>query len=78
MMGIVPKHFMGRVQNTFYLGGTILQLFLGIGVATVAHRISLTLAFACIGGIYALACAAAMWPVERHARTLQASAQETT
>jgi MFS family permease len=78
MMGIVPKHFMGRVQNIFYLGGTILQLFLGIGVATVAHRISLTLAFACIGGIYALACAAAMWPVERHAKSVPASATETT
>jgi MFS family permease len=78
MMEIVPKHFMGRVQNTFYLAGTFLQLFLGIGVATVAHRISLTLAFACIGGIYALACAAAMWPVERKARALQAGATETT
>jgi MFS family permease len=78
MMELVPKHFMGRVQNTFYLGGTILQLFLGIGVAAVAHYISLTLAFACIGGIYALACAAAMWPVERHTRTLEASATETT
>jgi len=76
MMEIVPPHFMGRVQNTFYFGGTILQLFLGIGVAAVAHRVSLTLAFACIGGIYALACAAAMWPVERKARTLQASATE--
>ena len=78
MMEIVPPHFMGRVQNTFYFGGTILQLFLGIGVAAVAHRISLTLAFACIGGIYALACAAAMWPVERKTRTLQASATEPT
>ena len=76
MMEIVPKHFMGRVQNTFYFGGTILQLFLGIGVATIAHRVSLTLAFACIGGIYALACAAAMWPVERRAKTLQATATE--
>jgi MFS family permease len=78
MMELVPKHFMGRVQNTFYLGGTILQLFFGVGVAAVAHYISLTLAFACIGGIYALACAAAMWPVERHVRTLEASATETT
>jgi MFS family permease len=76
MMEIVPKHFMGRVQNTFYFGGTILQLFLGIGVATIAHRVSLTLAFACIGGIYALACAAAMWPVERRARTVQTTATE--
>lgn len=78
MMEIVPKHFMGRVQNTFYFGGTILQLFLGIGVAAIAHRVSLTLAFACIGGIYALACTATMWPVERKARALPASATETT
>jgi len=77
MMEIVPKHFMGRVQNTFYFLGTILQLFLGIGVATVAHRISLTLAFACIGGIYALACTAVMWPVERKARAMRVSAPES-
>jgi MFS family permease len=76
MMEIVPKHFMGRVQNTFYFLGTILQLFLGIGVATVAHRISLTLAFSCIGGIYALACTAVMWPVERKARAMRVSAAE--
>jgi len=78
MMEIVPKHFMGRVQNTFYLCGTLFQLFFGIGVATVAHRISLTLAFACIGAIYALACAAAMWPVEREAKALSATATEPT
>lgn len=76
MMEIVPKHFMGRVQNIFYLLGTFLQLFLGIGVAAVAHRISLTLAFACIGAIYAFACAAAMWPVERRTKVLQTSAAE--
>ena len=78
MMEIVPKHFMGRVQNIFYLCGTLLQLFLGIGVAAIAHRISLTLAFACIGAIYAFACAAAMWPVERQAKTLTATATEPT
>src|SRR5260370_30752004 len=76
MMEIVPKHFMGRVQNTFYFLGTILQLFMGIGVATVAHRISLTLAFACIGGIYALACTAVMWPVEPKARAMRVIAAE--
>src|SRR3954469_17160686 len=26
MMELVPKHFMGRVQNTFYFLGTLMQL----------------------------------------------------
>lgn len=62
MMEIVPKHFMGRVQNTFYFLGTVLQLGLSMAVATVAHRVSLTAAFAMIGVVYLFSCIFAAWP----------------
>jgi hypothetical protein len=73
MMEIVPKHFMGRVQNTFYFLGTVLQLGLSIGVATVAHRVSLTAAFAMIGVVYLFSCVFAAWP-ERSPAEITASA----
>jgi hypothetical protein len=62
IMEIVPKHFMGRVQNTFYFAGTLLQLGLSVLVAAVAHRVSLTLAFAIVGLAYAVGCLTAVWP----------------
>jgi MFS family permease len=55
MMEIVPKHFMGRVQNAFYFCGVWLQLVLGLSVGLVAHRYSLTLGYIVIGVTYALA-----------------------
>jgi MFS transporter, DHA3 family, macrolide efflux protein len=64
MMELVPKHFMGRVQNTFYFAGNIAQIGLGMGVALVAHRVSLTLAIILVGMIYLVACVTAMWPVD--------------
>jgi MFS family permease len=65
MMELVPKHFMGRVQNTFYFAGNIAQVGMGLGVAFVAHHISLTLAIMLVGSIYLVACITAMWPVEQ-------------
>src|SRR5262249_51336560 len=38
MMDQVAKHFMGRVQNTFFFAGTCLQLVLSLTVGNVAHR----------------------------------------
>jgi MFS family permease len=64
MMELVPKHFMGRVQNTFYFLGTSLQLVLSFVVGTVAHNRSLTEAFAIVGTIYLLASLAGSWPVK--------------
>lgn len=64
MMELVPKHFMGRVQNTFYFAGNIVQLGLGMGVGLVAHHVSLTLAIMLVGLVYLVACVAAMWPVD--------------
>jgi MFS transporter, DHA3 family, macrolide efflux protein len=64
MMEQVPKHFMGRVQNTFFFAGTLLQLALSMVVGSVAHTRGLAQAFAIVGTIYMLACAAGSWPVK--------------
>jgi MFS family permease len=63
MMEMVPKHFMGRVQNTFYFAGTFLQLGVSVLVGTVAHKYSLAAGFAMVGSLYLMACAAGAWPV---------------
>ena len=64
LMEMVPKHLMGRVQNTFYFAGTFLQLVLAICVGTVAHNVSLVLAFAILACVYGLSFVAASWPVQ--------------
>jgi MFS family permease len=73
MMEIVPRHFMGRVQNTFYFFATLLQLFLGMAVGWVAHRVSLTAAFAMIGLVYFAAFASAAWPAPAEPCSLAAT-----
>jgi MFS family permease len=65
MMELVPKHFMGRVQNTFYFLGTSLQLVFSFAVGTVSHKRSLTEGFAIVGLVYLLASLAAAWPVKQ-------------
>lgn len=64
MMEQVPKHFMGRVQNTFFFAGTLLQLVLSFVVGTVAHTRGLAQGFAIVGTVYLLASAAGSWPVK--------------
>jgi MFS family permease len=71
MMELVPKHFMGRVQNTFYFLGTSLQLVFSFTVGTIAHNRSLAEAFAIVGAIYLLACLAGSWPVKDSGQTLE-------
>lgn len=63
MMELVPKHFMGRVQNTFYFLGTVLQLVFSFLVGTVSHTKGLAQGFAIVGGIYLLACLFGSWSV---------------
>jgi MFS family permease len=63
LMEMVPQHLMGRVQNAFYFGGTLLQLVLAVAVGAVAHRISLVAAFAILACVYGLSFVAASWPV---------------
>ncbi|MBI2682080.1 MAG: MFS transporter [Acidobacteriales bacterium] len=54
-MEIVPKHMMGRVQNTYYFAGVLLQIVLGLAVGITAHNWSLTAAFYLIGSVYGIA-----------------------
>lgn len=69
IMESVPQHFMGRVQNTFNLVAIALQLTLGFAVGMVAHRYSLSAAFAIIASLYFLASVSSAWParVPQHA-----------
>ncbi len=63
LMEMVPRHLMGRVQNSFYFAGTFLQLLLALCVGAVAHKVSLVVAFAILGCVYALSFVAASWPM---------------
>jgi MFS family permease len=63
MMESVPKHFMGRVQNTFYFLGTLMQLVFSFTVGTVSHTRGLAKGFAIVGVIYLLACLTGSWSV---------------
>lgn len=65
MMEIVPKHFMGRVQNTFFFIGTALQLATSVAVGAIAEHVSLALAFSVIGLMYGVAAITAAWPAAR-------------
>jgi MFS family permease len=62
IMEMVPQHFMGRVQNTFYFAGTVLQVVIGFLVGAVAQY-NLVAGFAIIGMVYAVAFVSAIWPV---------------
>src|SRR5580704_607404 len=63
LMEQVPPHVMGRVQNTFYFFGTLLQGSLGLGVGWIASRISLAAGFGVIAAVYAVAFGSACWPI---------------
>ncbi len=63
LMEMVPKHLMGRVQNTFYFFGTFLQLVLALAVGAMAHNVSLVGAFAILAVVYGMSFVAASWPV---------------
>ena len=64
LMQQVPKHFMGRVQNTFYFVGTFLQIALSVTVGWMAQKVSLAGGFALVGSMYVFAFISAAWPVE--------------
>ncbi|MGC2697083.1 MAG: MFS transporter [Candidatus Angelobacter sp.] len=78
IMEMVPKHFMGRVQNTFYFLGTSLQFVFSIVVGSVAHSKGLAQGFAIVGGIYLLACLAGSWPVKARSTVQESVAQVRT
>jgi len=58
----IPKHYMGRVQNTFYAAGTFLQVLQSYVVGAVAEK-NLRAGFAVIGLVYTLGFASAAWPI---------------
>jgi hypothetical protein len=60
LMEMVPRHFMGRIQNTFYFMGTLLQLVLAFAVAYSARHIGLSTAFSLIGIVYLFAGASTL------------------
>ena len=62
LMEQIPQHFMGRVQNTFYLAGTTLQVLQSYLVGAVAQW-NLVAGFSVIGIVYAIGFVSAMWPV---------------
>ena len=62
MMEQIPQHFMGRVQNTFYFAGTLLQVLQSYLVGAVAQR-NLIAGFSVIGLVYAIGFVTATWPV---------------
>jgi DHA3 family macrolide efflux protein-like MFS transporter len=62
IMEQVPPHFMGRVQNTFYFAGTLLQIVLALLVGAVAQA-NLVAGFSIIGMVYAIEMVSAIWPV---------------
>ncbi|HLZ43287.1 MAG TPA: MFS transporter [Candidatus Sulfotelmatobacter sp.] len=64
LMEMVPQYLMGRVQNTFYFGGTLLQVVLALIVGAVAHKVSLVVGFAILSGVYGLSFVASSLPVE--------------
>ena len=63
MMEQIPQHFMGRVQNTFYFAGTLLQVLQSYLVGAVAQR-NLIAGFSVIGFVYAVGFVTATWPVQ--------------
>jgi MFS family permease len=63
LMEMVPKHLMGRVQNTYYFAGTLLQIVLALSVGAVAHNVSLVGGFAILAIVYGLSFVASSWPI---------------
>jgi MFS family permease len=62
LMEQIPQHFMGRVQNTFYFAGTLMQVLQSYLVGAVAQR-NLIAGFSVIGLVYAAGFVTATWPV---------------
>jgi MFS family permease len=74
MMDQSPKHFMGRVQNTFFFAATLLQLILSFVVGAVAHSRGLAGGFAIVGSVYLLACLAGIWPAKAAPKPVEEAA----
>ncbi len=65
MMEMVPRHFMGRVQNTFYFAASALQIATSLLAGEAAHREGLTYGFWIVAAMY-LGAGLAAWLPTRH------------
>jgi hypothetical protein len=65
MMQMVPRHFMGRVQNTFSFVASALQIGTSLLAGEAAHRSGLTYGFWIVGAMYLGSGLAAWLPVRR-------------
>ncbi|MGC2111588.1 MAG: MFS transporter [Candidatus Korobacteraceae bacterium] len=66
MMHLVPRYFMGRVQNTFSFVASALQIVTALVAGEAAHRDGLIYGFWLVGAMY-LGAALAAWLPMRHA-----------
>jgi bacteriorhodopsin len=73
MMEMVPKHFMGRVQNTFFFLASALQIGTALLAGEAAHRDGLKFGFWIVGAMYLSAALAAWWPVHVEERELRSN-----
>ncbi len=71
MMEMVPKYFMGRVQNTFFFLASALQIGTSLLVGEAAHREGLRYGFWLTGSMYLGAAIAAAWPVRENEPALE-------
>jgi DHA3 family macrolide efflux protein-like MFS transporter len=53
LMGIVPKHFMGRTQSAFAIFATVLQLAMSFSLGWMAERFSIAVGFFLLAMMYA-------------------------
>jgi len=60
---MIPKYFMGRVQNTFFFLASGLQIFTSLLAGEAAHREGLKYAYWLTGLMYVGAALAASWPM---------------
>jgi len=71
MMEMVPKYFMGRVQNTFFFLASALQICTALIAGEAAHRDGLKFGFYIVAAMYFGAAVAASWPVREAEAALQ-------
>jgi len=74
LMQLVPRHFMGRVQNAFSFLASALQICTALLAGEAAHRNGLRYGFYLVGAMYLGAALAAWLPV----RALVAAALESS
>jgi MFS family permease len=63
MMQLVPRHFMGRVQNAFSFVASALQICTALLVGEAAHRDGLRYGFWIVGAMYVGAAVTAWLPI---------------